>query len=128
MFNAFPHVTSLAIASSAYPITRQVRRSAPICVSPCSSVACLVYWCSSVACVGVLVFFCGHLLPGLPQRAQDDAGGLSLETGGDKITFNPVANPGSGTTIFQVSFAYTEASNTFDPGGRPGQLVFRLNW
>jgi hypothetical protein len=36
--------------------------------------------------------------------------------------------PGSGATIFQTSAAYTDLSNTFDPGGRLGQLVFRLNW
>jgi len=36
--------------------------------------------------------------------------------------------PGSGATIFQTNAAYTDLSNTFDPGGRLGQLVFRLNW
>jgi hypothetical protein len=46
----------------------------------------------------------------------------------DNINFNPAANPGSGATIFQVTSAYTDASNTFDPGGRLGMLVFRLNW
>ena len=24
--------------------------------------------------------------------------------------------------------AYTDASNTYDPGGRIGQLMFRFNW
>jgi Carboxypeptidase regulatory-like domain/TonB dependent receptor len=46
----------------------------------------------------------------------------------DNINFNPVSNPGSGATILQATSAYTDASNTFDPGGRLGQLVFRLNW
>ncbi|MEX2272255.1 MAG: carboxypeptidase regulatory-like domain-containing protein [Vicinamibacterales bacterium] len=46
----------------------------------------------------------------------------------DNINFNPVANPGSGATIFQTGSAYTDPSNTYDPGGRIGQLVFRLNW
>jgi hypothetical protein len=46
----------------------------------------------------------------------------------DNINFNPVANPGSGSTIFQTTSAYTDASNTYDPGGRLGQLMFRFNW
>jgi hypothetical protein len=46
----------------------------------------------------------------------------------DNINFNPVANPGSGGTIFQVGSAYTDASNTYDPGGRLGQLMVRFNW
>ena len=46
----------------------------------------------------------------------------------DNINFNPVANPGSGATIFQVGSAYTDASNTYDPGGRLGQIMFRINW
>ena len=29
----------------------------------------------------------------------------------DNINFNPVANPGSGATIFQVTSAYTDANN-----------------
>jgi len=35
---------------------------------------------------------------------------------------------GTGATIFQTNAAYTDLNNTFDPGGRLGQLVFRLNW
>jgi hypothetical protein len=46
----------------------------------------------------------------------------------DNINFNPVSNPGSGATIFKVTSAYTDASNTYDPGGRIGQLMFRFNW
>ena len=46
----------------------------------------------------------------------------------DNVNFNPVANPGTGATIFQTGSAYTDLSNTFDPGGRLGMLVFRLNW
>jgi len=46
----------------------------------------------------------------------------------DNINFNPVANPGTGATIFQVTSAYTDASNTYDPGGRLGQLMIRFNW
>ena len=46
----------------------------------------------------------------------------------DNINFTPVGNPGTAATIFEVTAAYTDPSNTFDPGGRLGQLVFRLNW
>jgi hypothetical protein len=46
----------------------------------------------------------------------------------DNINFNTVANPGSGATIFQVSSAYSDLSNTFDPGGRIGEISLRLNW
>ncbi len=46
----------------------------------------------------------------------------------DNVNFTPVANPGTGATIFQVTGAYQDASNTYDPGGRLGELVFRLNW
>jgi hypothetical protein len=46
----------------------------------------------------------------------------------DNVNFTPVANPGTGATIFQVTAAYQDLSNTYDPGGRLGELVFRLNW
>jgi hypothetical protein len=46
----------------------------------------------------------------------------------DNINFNPVANPGSGSTIFKVTSAYTDSSNTYDPGGRLGQFMLRFSW
>jgi len=46
----------------------------------------------------------------------------------NNINFTPVANPGPAANIFEVTSAYTDNSNTFDPGGRLGQLVFRFNW
>jgi hypothetical protein len=46
----------------------------------------------------------------------------------DHVNFTQVANPGSGATIFQVTSGYTDASNTYDPGGRIGQLMIRFNW
>jgi hypothetical protein len=46
----------------------------------------------------------------------------------DNVNFDPVFAPGSGGTIFQATTAYRDPSNTFDPGGRLGQLSFRLNW
>jgi hypothetical protein len=46
----------------------------------------------------------------------------------DNINFNPVANPGTGANIFVATSAYTDASNTYDPGGRLGQFMLRFNW
>ena len=49
----------------------------------------------------------------------------------DNINFNVTdasRQAGTGATIFQTNAAYTDLSNVFDPGGRFGQLVFRLNW
>jgi hypothetical protein len=46
----------------------------------------------------------------------------------DNVNFTPVANPGGGATIFQSTSAYRDPDNNFDPGGRLGQLAFRLNW
>ena len=46
----------------------------------------------------------------------------------DTPNFNPVSNPGTGATIFRTTSAYTDASNTYDPGGRIGQLMFRFTW
>jgi hypothetical protein len=46
----------------------------------------------------------------------------------DNINFDPEANPGSGSTIFQVGSAYRDPNNNFDPGGRLGQVSFRFNW
>jgi hypothetical protein len=45
----------------------------------------------------------------------------------DNINFNPVFNPGSGN-IFNVTSAYTDISGTYDPGGRLGQIVWRVNF
>ena len=44
------------------------------------------------------------------------------------IGFNAVAQANSNATINQVTTAYQDISNTFDPGGRIGQLMFRVNW
>jgi hypothetical protein len=46
----------------------------------------------------------------------------------DNVNFSPTLNPGSGQTIFQVNSAYTDLSNSFDPGGRLGQIIWRFNW
>ena len=48
--------------------------------------------------------------------------------------YNPVGAAGTNTaagtsaTIFRTTAAYTDPSNTYDPGGRIGQLMIRLNW
>ena len=46
----------------------------------------------------------------------------------DNVNFTPVFAPGSGASVFQVTTAYRDPDNNFDPGGRLGQLAFRLNW
>ena len=46
----------------------------------------------------------------------------------DNITFTPVTQTGAGATINQVTAAYTHMNQTWDPGGRLGQIVLRLNW
>jgi Carboxypeptidase regulatory-like domain/Invasin, domain 3 len=46
----------------------------------------------------------------------------------DTPNFTTVSNPGTAATIFRTTSAYTDASNTYDPGGRIGQLSVRFNW
>ncbi len=46
----------------------------------------------------------------------------------NNVNFNHAMNPGEGATIFQVTTAYTDINTTFDPGGRIGQIVWRINW
>jgi hypothetical protein len=53
----------------------------------------------------------------------------------DNINFNPITESDPDDTNvfdelddFRVLTAYSDLSNTFDPGGRVGQLVFRINW
>ena len=36
--------------------------------------------------------------------------------------------PGSGAGIFQTDSAYRDLDNTYDPGGRLGQLALRFSW
>ena len=52
------------------------------------------------------------------------------------VNFNPFS-PSTDTgnaqyfgapTFSQVNSAYQDPSNTFDPGGRLGQVMFRINW
>jgi len=46
----------------------------------------------------------------------------------DNVNFNHQLNPGDGANIFRVTSAYTDINTTFDPGGRIGQIVWRINW
>jgi Carboxypeptidase regulatory-like domain/TonB dependent receptor-like, beta-barrel len=50
----------------------------------------------------------------------------------DNINFDPIVTPpnqGFGNAgIFQSTTAYRDPTNNFDPGGRIGQISFRLNW
>jgi hypothetical protein len=44
------------------------------------------------------------------------------------INFNHNLTPGEGAGTFQVTSAATDINTSFDPGGRVGQVVFRINW
>ena len=47
----------------------------------------------------------------------------------DSINFNPNFNPGAGTGIFSVTSAYRDTGvDVNDPGGRIGQIVWRVTW
>ena len=47
----------------------------------------------------------------------------------DNINFNPSLDPGSAATIFQVTSAYRDTGvDVNDPGGRLGQVVWRVSW
>ena len=49
----------------------------------------------------------------------------------DNINFAIVdasRTPGTGAGIFQTDSAYRDLDNTYDPGGRLGQLAIRFNW
>ena len=48
----------------------------------------------------------------------------------DNINFNHSINfnPTNADDVFRVTSAYTDINTTFDPGGRLGQLVWRVNW
>jgi hypothetical protein len=48
----------------------------------------------------------------------------------DNVNFNPQFNPEPGGTAvaFQTTTAYTDINTTYDPGGRIGQIVWRINW
>ncbi len=46
----------------------------------------------------------------------------------NNVNFNHQLNPGDDADIFRVTSAYTDINTTGDPGGRIGQLVWRINW
>jgi hypothetical protein len=41
---------------------------------------------------------------------------------------DPSRTPGAGGGIFQTDSAYRDLDNTYDPGGRLGQIALRFNW
>ena len=45
-----------------------------------------------------------------------------------RLGVNGTLNPDNGVDTFRVTSAYTDINTTFDPGGRIGQLVWRINW
>ena len=46
----------------------------------------------------------------------------------NNINFNPVFNPDGGATAFQTNSHYMDISQSYDPGGRLGQIIVRVNW
>jgi hypothetical protein len=48
----------------------------------------------------------------------------------DSENFNHSTNlaPTNVTDAFRVTSAYTDVNTTFDPGGRIGQLAWRVSW
>ena len=44
------------------------------------------------------------------------------------IDFNSVWTTSTNPDSYRVTTAYADINNTYDPGGRIGQLVFRVNW
>jgi hypothetical protein len=46
----------------------------------------------------------------------------------DNINFTHTATPGGGASTFQVTGAYTDINTTADPGGRIGQIQWRVTW
>ncbi len=44
------------------------------------------------------------------------------------IDFNSVFTTSTNPDSYRVTTAYADINNTYDPGGRIGQLVFRVNW
>lgn len=71
------------------------------------------------------------MLTGHTHSARKNWGRAAGSALFDNINFNPTV-PQNATQFaaaaFQATSAYRDPDNTFDPGGRLGQLVFRLNW
>jgi len=53
-------------------------------------------------------------------------GGTTVAT--RNINFNHQAAPGGAADTFQVETAYTDINTTADPGGRIGQIQWRITW
>jgi Carboxypeptidase regulatory-like domain len=46
----------------------------------------------------------------------------------NNVNFNHALTPGETAAAFQVTTAFTDINTTHDPGGRLGQIGFRINW
>jgi hypothetical protein len=46
----------------------------------------------------------------------------------DNVNFTPVFQASDSLNINRVTSAYQDTANTFDPGGRLGQVIWRVNW
>jgi len=44
------------------------------------------------------------------------------------INYNAVFSTSTNPDNYRVTTAYADINNSYDPGGRIGQLVFRVNW
>ena len=82
---------------------------------------------------GPLVLALGHArqeaLPDQGQRQLRADGGSAERVRHDQL--QPLGRASTPTNLadtFRVTSAYTDVNTTFDPGGRIGQLVWRLNW
>ncbi len=55
---------------------------------------------------------------------------LDLLNAFDNVNFIPTfdVTPANNGTAFQITSGYTDINTTFDPGGRIGQIVWRVNW
>jgi hypothetical protein len=63
-----------------------------------------------------------------PMNIEVRADILNLFDNVNFDSFDTDTSPGSGANIFQITTAYQDMSNTYDPGGRIGQLMIRFNW
>ncbi len=55
---------------------------------------------------------------------------LDLLNAFDNVNFTPTfdVTPANNGTAFLITSGYTDINTTFDPGGRIGQIVWRVNW
>ena len=104
-------------------------------IAPANSASCIQIRAGDCAPRNVLVLapWFKRFDVGIAKRV-DVGGSKNVEVRFDVLNvmdtpnFNLAANPGTAATIFRTTSAYTDASNTYDPGGRIGQLMVRFSW